>query len=205
MKSWTIEEEELIKMFVAYGLNSVEISFELDTTEYQVYKKRKLMGLVSPKVRTKKYVDLYKGTEDEVRNRLIVLMQEAPRVSADYFNSKDSDVPVAATYKKYFGSWGNALIAAGISPPICAMKADRPTVVYLVDFGDFYKIGITQQGIHQRLGSRYPKYEVLIQITTSLSEARSIEATWLSNVSHLKFIPTNFPIEGRGYTECFKL
>lgn len=205
MKNWTIEEEELLRLFVKAGMNSVQIANELDSTEYQVYKKRKLMGLVNSKVRTKKYPDLYSGSDDEIRAKLIELMRSAPKVSTDYFNSKDSDVPVAATYKKYFGSWDNALLAAGISKSKCSLKEHLDTIVYLVDFGDFYKIGITQQTIRKRLGPSYPPYEIILQIVTSLDEAKRLESNWLSNVEKYKYRPNNFPAEGRGHSECFKV
>lgn len=205
MKNWAIEEEELLRLFVQEGMNSVQIANELDSTEYQVYKKRKLMGLVNSKVKTKKYSNLYAGSDDEIRIKLIDLMRSAPRVSTDYFNSKESDVPVAATYKKYFGSWDNALLAAGISKSKCSLKEHLDTTVYLVDFGDFYKIGITQQSIQRRLDRRYPPYEVILQIVTSLKEAKELESTWLLNVEKYKYRPSNFPSEGRGYTECFKV
>lgn len=145
------------------------------------------------------YKDLYSGTDQEVKYRLIKIMQDAPQVTYNYFNSKDSNVPSATTYRKYFGSWENALEQAGI-----ITKSDKPVRVYLVEFDGFYKIGITSQTINERLGSRYPKYTVVMEIVTTVEEAKQIEREWLVNVKQYQFIPTNFPSEGRGFTECFK-
>jgi len=86
-----------------------------------------------------------------------------------------------------------------------SQKPDKLTKVYLIDFGDFYKVGTTQQAIQERFRSGYPKYEVLFYIETTLQEAKQLENTWLNNVKHLQYIPDCFPKQGRGYTECFKL
>lgn len=85
-----------------------------------------------------------------------------------------------------------------------SQKPDKLTKVYLIEFEGFYKVGTTQQSITQRFGNRYPKYEVIFYIEVSLTEALKIEKEWLNNVKHLKFVPTTFPEEGRGFTECFK-
>lgn len=145
------------------------------------------------------YRELYKGTDEEVKDRLIEIMQNAPQVTYNYFNSKDSGVPSATTYRKYFGSWENALDQAGI-----VIKSDKPVRVYLVEFDGFYKIGITSQTVNERLGGRYPKYTVIMEIVTTIEEAREIEREWLNNVKPYQYIPSNFTAEGRGFTECFK-
>jgi Homing endonuclease associated repeat len=149
------------------------------------------------------YKDLYKGTVEEVQNRLIKILQDSPIKTYTYFNSSSSGTPAATTYRKYFGSWGAALDAAGISNS-CSMKANLPTRVYLVEFDGFYKIGITQQKINERLHGAYPKFEVLLELEMTLVEAKVLEAKWLKEVKTLQYIPTNFPAEGRGFTECFK-
>ncbi len=85
-----------------------------------------------------------------------------------------------------------------------SQKPDRLTKVYLIDFGTFYKIGTTQQTITQRFGGRYLPYEVVMIVETSLEEALLLEAKWLKNVKEFKYVPDCFPVEGRGFTECFK-
>lgn len=86
-----------------------------------------------------------------------------------------------------------------------SQKPDKLTKVYLIEFDGFYKVGTTQQTITQRFGGRYPQYEVLLIIETTLEEALDIEREWLENVKHLKYVPNCFPAEGRGFTECFKI
>jgi hypothetical protein len=99
----------------------------------------------------------------------------------------------------------------GITPTVAdasytySQKPDKLTKVYLIDFGDFYKVGTTQQMIHERFGAKYPKYEVVFYIETTLQEAKQLESAWLANVKHLQYTPDCFPKEGRGYTECFKV
>lgn len=140
------------------------------------------------------------------KEQLIEIMRAAPKVTYDYFNSKDNDLPAATTYRRYFGSWAAALEAAGIEQANSVMKADRPTKVYLVEFDGFYKIGITQQTVKQRLGGRYPQYELVLELEfDNLESAKEIEKTWLDTVKPFKIVPTNFPAEGRGFTECFTL
>jgi hypothetical protein len=141
------------------------------------------------------------------KEQLIEIMQNAPVISYDYFNSKDNDLPAATTYRRYFGSWSAALEAAGVSAANSTMKPDRKTTLYLVEFEDqVFKIGITQQTIQQRLGGRYPKYTIILEILfDTLAEAKTAEKLWLQNIREFKFVPGNFPVEGRGFTECFKL
>lgn len=201
-RKWTEEEKFLIWQWTEEGWGLKEIANELEISVDNVKKLRAQMGSSTKS----NYKHLYKGTVKEVQDRLIKLMQDSPLISYAYFNSKDSLVPSATTYRKYFGTWENALKAAGCvtTEGKCSTKHDKPTILYLVEFDDFYKIGITQQTVQQRLGGRYPKYNILIQMEMSLEEAKSTEKQWLDQVKPFQFIPTNFPAEGRGFTECFK-
>lgn len=196
---WSEEDKEFVKLLFIEGYTNKEASNESGIPESTIKIWKAKWNLTVPKPNK----DVYNGTVGEVQSRLIKIMQEAPEVSYTYFNSKNSGVPAATTYRKYFGSWENALKAAGIATS-SNIKIDKPTHIYIVEFGDFYKIGITQQEIHERLGKRYPKYTVLLDIVTSYSEAKEIESKWLKVVKPFQFIPSNFPIEGRGFTECFK-
>lgn len=140
------------------------------------------------------------------KEQLIEIMRAAPVVTYDYFNSKDNDLPAATTYRRYFGSWSAALEAAGIQQNNSVMKSDKATRVYLVEFDGFYKVGITQQTVKQRLGGRYPEYKVIMELEfEDLSQAKEVEKSWLETVADYRYVPTNFPTEGRGFTECFAL
>lgn len=139
------------------------------------------------------------------KEELVAIMRAAPTVTYDYFNSKDNGLPAATTYRRYFGSWTAALEAAGIEQANSVMKTDKPTKVYLVEFDGFYKVGITQQTVKQRLGGRYPNYSIVLELDfPNLREAKEVENSWLEAVKPYKFMPHNFPSEGRGFTECFK-
>ena len=198
---WKQEDKDCAKLFSDQGMNPRDISAETGIPVDTIKTWRKSWGHSL----TRSTPDLYKGTVAEVQARLIKIMQDAPVVSYAVFNSKESGTPAATTYRKYFGSWEKALEAAGRSiTSNFSMKPDRPTTVYLVEFDGFYKIGITQQTVAQRLHS-HPPYNILMQIQCTLSEAKDIEKQWLENVKHLQYIPATFPAEGRGFTECFKV
>lgn len=197
---WTEEDKEIVRLLSEEGMTALAISNEVGIPKSTITDWRALWGYSSKN----SYKHLYKGTVEEVQERLVKIMQSAPEVSYTIFNSKDSTVPSATIYRKYFGSWENALNAAGIV--ITNVQASsKPTTVYLVEFEGFYKIGITQQTVDQRLGKRYGKYEILLQIVTTHEEAIKLEKQWLNNVKPFKYIPTTFPAEGRGFTECFKV
>jgi hypothetical protein len=207
MTNWTDEDKEVVKALLLEGLNSEQVSQETGVP------KGTINGWKSKwQIRHKNsYKELYKGTVAEVQDRLIKIMREAPEVSYTYFNSADSSVPPATTYRKYFGSWSKALEAAGVtSTYVARVQQDTPkelrkVTLYLVKFEDFYKVGITQQTITQRLGGRYPPYTIVAtKDFDSRGEAKHAERCILSAVKNCKFIPTNFPAEGRGFTECFK-
>lgn len=214
---WSEEEIELLKIFSEQGMTAREISKEIDRPLGSVNTKIVSLGLKRTK---NSYKDLYTGSVGEVQQRLIELMQNSPIITYEYFNRASSNVPPATTYRKYFGSWAKAMEAAGVvttnpevkestsgkgegSSKFC-QKEDKPTKVYLLDFGDFYKVGITQQTIKQRFSGKYPPYTVLLSLEMSLAEAKELERQWLKVVKPYQFIPSNFPAEGRGFTECFK-
>lgn len=139
-------------------------------------------------------------TEEE----LLDILKNSPIKSYNYFNDKDNNTPSAVTYVRRFGSWANALERAGLPTNEFSLNKNKETHVYLIEFEDtVYKVGITQQSIRSRF-SGYPKYEVILTITTSLKEAKDIERVWLDNVKQFKYVPSNFP-RNNGATECFKM
>jgi transposase len=193
-KHWTVEEEDFIKICTEQGWTAKEIAYELDRSEGSVIARRNRMGIKGRNGAPKKY------TKEE----LLELLRNAPIKTYEYLNSKESKLPAATTYRSYFGSWQNALTEAGIENNFI-MNPTKTTTVYLVEFDGFYKVGITQRPISKRLDSRYPKYEVVMSIDTTLEQAREIEKTWLEAVKSYKYVPDCFPKEHGGHTECFKL
>lgn len=212
-KKWTDEDHELLRCMSEAGFTAREIATELDCSENTVKHKKSVLGISTrsnsykPKYHDTKTGGNYGGGRPKkyTKEQLIEIMKAAPIHTYDYFNSKDSGLPAGTTYRAYFGSWESALIAAGLDPNESTMKENVPTTVYLLDFGDFYKIGITQQPLNKRFGSRYPAYHVVLTMETSLQEARLIEKQWLDAVKQYQYVPSTFPYEGGGHTECFKL
>jgi transposase-like protein len=201
MTKWTEEDKEVTRLLLEQGLNIAEVSAETSIPPGTINGWKTKWGIKHKK----SYKYLYEGTVEEVQARLIKIMQEAPEVSYNYFNSASSSVPSATSYRKIFGSWEEALKAAGIHN-ISTQEVNKLTVVYLVEFEDFYKVGITQQTVDQRLGGRYPAYQILaIKEYPTLIQAKSMEKELLDLVKGYSYIPTNFPAEGRGFTECFKM
>ena len=206
MTKWVEEDKELAKLLLEQGMTVQQVSNEIDIP-FGTINNWKLKWGIKHK---NSYKEIYTGTVGEVQERLIELMRAAPEISYSYFNSADSPVPPATTYRKYFGSWSAAMVAAGVSnsPKVSVgvQKAGKCTTLYLVEFEDFYKIGITQQTVHQRLGGRYPRYKILAEkVFDTPYLAKVEEKRLLQLVKPYKYIPTNFPVEGRGFTECFKI
>lgn len=206
-KKWTEEDHELIRCMSKAGFTAREISVEMGCSEDTVKYKKSILGISTRSNSYKpKHNNMLGGRPKKyTKEQLIEIMRAAPTHTYDYFNSKDNNLPAATTYRAYFGSWEAALCAAGIEPNATSMKADVRTTVYLLDFGEFYKIGITQQPLNKRFGARYPEYQVVLTIETSLEDARKIEKDWLNAVKEYKYIPDSFPQDGGGHTECFKL
>lgn len=152
-KKWTDEDNETIRVLSEAGFTAREIASEMECSEDTVKRKKSVLN-----IRTKS--NRGGRPEEYTKEQLITIMQTAPVCTYDYFNSKESGLPSATTYRKYFGSWTAALEAAGISPNTSVLKEDKPTTLYIVEFEDFYKIGITQQTVPQRLGGRYPAYTI---------------------------------------------
>lgn len=206
-KKWTEEDYELLRAMSLAGFSAREIHNETGWSEDTIKRKKVQLGISTRKnsYNAKGRTPSENGGRpmEYTKEQLIKIMQEAPVHTYNYFNSKESGLPAATTYRRYFGSWENALTAAGIPTNISSMKPGRPTIVYLLDFGDFYKVGITQQSLKDRFRG-YPSYSVVMSIETTLEEARILEKEWLENVKEYKFVPDFLPAEGRGATECFR-
>ena len=111
----------------------------------------------------------------------------------------DPNLPNPKTVQKQFGSWSNARKLAGVESNQFKLVDYYPTILYLVKFEDFYKIGITQRDIKSRLWG-YPPYEIIDQILfEDLEIALSIEAELLNNVSRDSSL-----MSLGGKTECFR-
>lgn len=109
-----------------------------------------------------------------------------------------SNEPSSGPIIKRFGSWTAAVEASGILRKLGGFDKDKLTTLYLVSFGQFYKIGITQRTVSDRLRG-FPKYEVLGELELEFNEAWEIERELLKIVEPYK-VHGNLP---NGNTECF--
>lgn len=120
------------------------------------------------------------------------------------YPAKDScPFPYRTLILNKYQSWSAALEAASL-PPNIGGKFDKtkPTILYLLDFGEFKKFGVTQQTIQHRF-SGAPKFQVLDQAVLNLYDALEDEALIKAGVADRAFQP-NLPWFARnGKTECF--
>lgn len=109
--------------------------------------------------------------------------------------------PIVWKVVQHFGSWEKGLLAAQLPLNIGGvMDINKPTILYLLKFDGFYKIGITQQTLKQRFAGA-PPFLVIDTYISDLSEIVELEKQILSNVT--QYIPTNPWFERKGKTECF--
>ena len=168
--------------------------------EYLGYSTRTISKRLTYLLATNKVTRLNKVWTNE---ELLEAVKEFPTVSSLFEKaSEDRSYPYPERVRLRFGSWNAAKLLLGLN--ICSyngLKPDMPTILYLVKFRDFYKIGITQRTIKQRFFS-YPKYEIVDHMTLDLEAALEIEKELLSLVSNYKVIPEDFK---EGKTECFQI
>jgi hypothetical protein len=147
---------------------------------------------------------IQKWTDEEL---LEILASSGVYTMEDFDRIKDKNIPCAHTFINRFNTWSNALELANVPPNKKGfLIKDRETILYLVYFleDDFFKAGITQRSIKERLRG-YPTYEILIDISLSLTEALILEKKWLNSTSEYKYVPTTFPKYRGGETECFRI
>lgn len=200
--TWDTDTIEFMRACLEQNWTAKELAAELGCSEDTIKKKKVelgLSGIVKRGARNDWGVKKY--TDEE----LLDILRTSDNKTYAYFTRGGKGLPAAATYVNRFGSWGKALELAGLPPNKCSMLEDRRTKLYLLDFGDFYKVGITQQNIKDRFGGGYPNYTTIMVLEyDNLADAKAKEEEWLSNVSQYAYVPENFPKEGRGFTECFK-
>ena len=118
-----------------------------------------------------------------------------------YLTRDSAPYPLVYRVIKKYGSWSKGLEAADLPQNIGGVfNPNKQTLLYLLKFKDFYKVGITQQTIKQRFAGS-PLFEVLDVYETNLQEAVELERDILSKVS--KFVPEDPWFSRNGRTECF--
>lgn len=196
---WKTEEITILRELSALGWTNKQISDEfgwsIDSIKH--YKSKNNIRSAESNKRLGG-----RGTE-YTKEILIEALILSECKTQEYFNNPANNLPNPSTYRRFFGSWTNALIEAGLDPNKCSIDPCKVTKLYLVEFEEgFYKIGITQRTVKHRL-SGYPKFSIVLELEMTYEEAIKTEKEWLSAVSEFKFIPNNFP-KNSGRTECFK-
>jgi hypothetical protein len=182
IKHWTLEEENKLKELKAKGMKLKDIAVELGRT-YQAVA-----------TRSKRLNPIHKGgnpswTQDEVAllyqdydyNELEQLLPKSRRA----IMSKCEKLGIS---KRFPGS----------NKSVGTMYTDKVTTLYLVDFGSFKKVGITQVDLEIRFKQDKP-FKILDKIELDLDEAKYFEEEILRNMR-------GFRVLGdirRGFGECF--
>ena len=114
-------------------------------------------------------------------------------------SSGNPNLPNPKTVQERFGSWGEARKLADVYESTGVMQPHWPTILYLVKFKDFYKVGITQRTVRERFWG-YPEYELIDEVLyPDLESAYDIEQDILSKVE----LYEAKELSGKGKTECF--
>ncbi len=115
-------------------------------------------------------------------------------------SSGNPDIPNPKTVQERFGSWGEARKLADVYESTGVMQPHWPTILYLIKFDGFYKVGITQRTVRERFWG-YPEYELIDEVLyPDLESAYETEQEILSKVSLYEAAE----LSGKGKTECFK-
>ena len=140
---------------------------------------------------------------DRSYNKYLDMQREELLEEIRFYVSKDK-APNKLNYavKKEFGNWTPAVIEALGVPNIGGFDKNKKTILYYLDFGNFIKIGITQQRLESRLNT-FPKHTLL-----DYEELEYYEAIKLEKLLHSKlkqYDNSKLPDEfyRNGHTECF--
>lgn len=202
-KSWTDAEDSQLIELRASKIPYAQIEKILGRTSSSI---RKRASILSQKGRmqlrehpsssfsTKPEVEK-KAWQDEELLDLVRKYRTQDNLNYNRLKSEPSSGPVI----QRFGSWTAAVEASGILRKLGRFDKNKLTNLYLVDFGQFYKIGITQRTVEERLRG-FPEYKILGVLELDFDEAWEIERELLKTVEPYK-IYGNLP---NGNTECFK-
>lgn len=188
---WTDEDTKMLIQYRAEGKKLPEIA-KLLNHKYD-YVKKKASDLVKQGI-------IERGNNSAAPKSSV---QELNQYVLNYVSRDNCPQPYLSRIIQHYGSWSAALEANGLSPNIGGkMNPNKPTIVYLLDFGAFKKIGITQRMINQRF-SGAPSYTVLDTLETDLATALEFEKELKQAVANRAFQPSEPWFERNGRTECF--
>lgn len=145
------------------------------------------------------------------REEVIDLVTRYP-TEAEYLNNK-ANLPPINVVRRFFGSWTNARIEAGLGESKGRWKKDDILSVYVVHFleEDFYKFGVTKKTIQQRFAC-YPEFEVVYETILPLEQALTLEKIFKEQAfyEYRKYVPQADVFHGGpsrhggGAHECFR-
>lgn len=185
---WSDEETELLYALREQGKTFPEIS--------------KIMGrtLESVKSRHKNQRGKYPQGYDLRDEELLDLVRKY-KVKNIINYKRLAGEPSAGVIERRFGSWSEAMKLAGVPINSGNLDLNKETLLYLIDFGHFKKIGITQKTVQERF--RGFNFELLDLVKyDELIPAWETERELLDLVKPWKFKPIE--LIGNGATECFK-
>lgn len=196
-KPWSLDEElELIELR-SQGKNNKEIAEILGKSHDSV--KRKASNLIRSGITDWKGKPIL-SRADPIK--LDLPREELLEIVRKYVSYEACPTSLASNVKRIFGTWTKALEAAGISGNIGGkFDPNKVTRVYLLDFGDFYKIGVTQQQIKSRFHGA-PPYTILDFVETDLDNAVYLEKELKKAVT--QYVAEHPWFDRNGKTECFK-
>jgi len=182
IKHWTIEEEQTLKSMKEAGADFYEIAQELNRSDEAIRTRWKRLRAREGKIS-------HIGWSEEE----IALLHEPL--------SYEELVPKLGKSKRSIQSICEKLGISKRYPGannIGTMNRSLPTILYLVDFGSFKKVGITQVGIEERL-KQDGNYNILDYCELDTDAAVETEKEILKNMRP-------YLVRGtvrKGSTECF--
>lgn len=145
-----------------------------------------------------------RNNKDTSKNKFLEYSDEELLELVKLYKSRDNaGSKITYAVRKRFGSWSKGTeLALGVVNKGGKFDSKLPTTVYLIDFGDFIKIGITQQDLSERL-RHFPEHKVLDYIETTLEDAKEWEYLASNKLNKYIFDQVPFELEKNGYTECY--
>jgi hypothetical protein len=185
-KKWTKEEIDELKRLRELKFTTKQIAEKMNRSVRSITKKLENVNHITSE-------RIY--TDDELLE-LVIRYRTQDNLNLNRLPGEISSGPIT----KRFGSWGKALEAAGLEPNASGMVYNWPTILYLVDFGSFKKVGVTQRTVEARF-SGFPEYRILdVVVFEDLYAALETEKEILKNLEKFRVIG-EIP---NGRYECFK-
>ena len=182
IKHWTKEEESLLLKLKAEGKKLADIALVLDRTLEAIRTRSKRLSKHDKDLSwSVEEVELLRKDLDY--SELMILLPERTKRA---IMSKCEKLGI----KKRF--LGGSRISRG------TQVSGGESLLYLVDFGNFKKVGVTQVGIQERF-KQEGQYKILDSVKMCLEDALETEAEILKNMRPFRVVGNL----RRGSSECF--